>query len=99
MVVSKSLYLASTARLRLVDLLPSMRCETKILTCLDDAEDEMISYRFLNSYILTILSGMGGITFLSGKACERGQVTGLDSLFYPDLRKINFRGKTRTYDS
>ena len=33
-----------------------------------------------------------GVTFLSGNACEGGQVTGLDSLFYPDLRKINFRG-------
>jgi len=33
-----------------------------------------------------------GVTFLSGNACEGGQVTGLNSLFYPDLRKINFRG-------
>ena len=32
-----------------------------------------------------------GVTFSSGNACKGGQVTGLESLFYPDLRKINFR--------
>ena len=34
----------------------------------------------------------GGVTFLSGKAYERLQVTGLDLLFYPDLRRFYFRG-------
>ena len=37
-------------------------------------------------------NGGGGVTILSGNACKGGQVTDLDSLFYPDLRKINFRG-------
>ena len=31
-----------------------------------------------------------GVTFSSGNACEGGQVTSLESLFYPDLQKINF---------
>ena len=30
------------------------------------------------------LSIYGRVTVLNGKVCERGQVTGLDSLFYPD---------------
>ena len=38
-----------------------------------------------------IYRGYGRITVISGKACKRGQVTGLDSLFYPHLRKMNFR--------
>ena len=34
----------------------------------------------------------GGLLFLSGNACERLQVTSLDSLFYPDSRRFDFRG-------
>ena len=36
-----------------------------------------------------------GVTFLSGNACEGGQVTGLDSLFYPEFRRFDFRGISR----
>ena len=37
-------------------------------------------------------NGGGGVTILSGNACKGGQVTDMDSLSYPDLQKINFRG-------
>ena len=43
-------------------------------------------------FLYVVRNNYGGVTVLSGKACERGQVTGLDSLFYPDLRKVDFRG-------
>ena len=33
--------------------------------------------------------------FLSGNACEGMQVTGLDSLFYPEFRGFYFRGFSR----
>ena len=46
--------------------------------------------RFLIQFLRTI--EYRGVTILSEYACKGGQVTDLDSLFYPDLRKINFRG-------
>ena len=54
-------------------------------------------FRFLFCFIIEHVASdhelqIRGVTFLSGNACERLQVTGLDSFFYPDLRRFDFRG-------